>query len=67
MEIEIIFHSASTPKKIKAVDSLYTKGALLCVQLESGLIIKYPLLNIFSVCHQHGPHLGATNKEGKEL
>ncbi|KKM69375.1 hypothetical protein LCGC14_1451450 [marine sediment metagenome] len=61
MKVEIIFHSSSTPKKIKDVESIYTKGALLCVQLDDGLIIKYPLLNIFSVAHYHGTHLG-TNK-----
>ncbi len=60
MEIEVIFHSSSTPKKMKEVRLLYTKGGLLCIQMEDGLIIKYPLLNIFSVAHYHGEHLGTT-------
>ena len=62
MDIEIIFHSASTPKKVSEVRTLYTKGGLLCVQMEDGLIIKYPLMNIFSVAHYHGEHLGTTAK-----
>ncbi len=66
MEIEVIFHSSSTPKKIDKVEALYTKGDLLCVQLEEGLIIKYPLLNIFSVAHYHGYHLGTSQNVKKE-
>jgi len=62
MKVEIIFHTSSTPKIIKKVSSIYTKGQLLCVQYKSGLISKYPLLNIFSVSHWHGKHLGTTCK-----
>ena len=60
MKIEILFHSASTPKICKNVDTVYTKGGLLCVQYKDRLIVKYPLLNIFSVAHYHGRHLGTT-------
>ena len=63
MDIEIIFHSSSTPKKMSEVRALYTKGGLLCVQMEDGLIIKYPLMNIFSVAHYHGKHLGTTTND----
>ena len=63
IDIEIIFISSSTPKKIKAT-SVYTKAGLLCVEMipdEQGrvLILKYPLSNIFQVAHYHGEHLGS--------
>lgn len=62
MEVEILFHSSSTPKIIEAT-AVYTKGALLCIELaDSNVIIKYPLVNVFSVAHEHGFHLG-TSKE----
>lgn len=57
--VEILFHSASTPKVIENALSVYTKGDLLCVQLTDDLIVKYPLLNVFSVSHKHGDHWGA--------
>ena len=60
MKIEILFYSASAPKICKNVDTVYTKGGLLCVQYKDRLIVKYPLLNIFSVAHYHGNHLGST-------
>lgn len=59
MKVEIIFHSSSTPKIVKRVYAVYTKGALLCVQRRDGLIIKYPLENVFSVAHKHGKHAGS--------
>ena len=62
MDIEIIFMSSSTPKKISGVDAVYTKGGLLCVQV-GRMIYKYPLLNVFSVCHEHGHHWGTGMKE----
>jgi|WetSurMetagenome_2_1015567.scaffolds.fasta_scaffold1209705_1 hypothetical protein len=61
MEVEIIFMSSSTPKKITGVDAVYTKDALLCVQVGE-MIMKYPLCNVFSVCHPHGPHWGTGRK-----
>ncbi len=61
MQVEIIFHSSSTPKRIKA-HAVYTKGGLLCVQLPDRMVIKYPLGNVFSVAHKHGPHWGTTEK-----
>jgi len=60
MKIEILFHTSSTPKICREVVAVYTKGALLCIQYKSRLIVKYPLCNIFSVAHKHGPHLGTT-------
>ncbi len=65
MKIEIIFHSSSTPKVHEDTYAVYTKDALLCVQLESGLIMKYPLLNVFSIAHVHGNHLGTTRAARK--
>lgn len=63
MEVEILFQSSSTPKKINA-RAVYTKGALLCVEVESEdrVIIKYPLCNIFSIAHKHGGHIGSEKK-----
>ena len=60
MRVEILFHTASSPKICKDVDTIYTKGNLLCVQYNNKLIVKYQLCNIFSVAHKHGPHLGTT-------
>lgn len=60
MQIEILFHSSSTPKKHDDVDAVYTKGALLCIQHTGGLLMKYPLMNVFSVASEHHPHLGST-------
>lgn len=60
MKVEIIFHTSSTPKVHKKAYAVYTKGALLCVQLDDGMIMKYPLCNVFSVSHKHGHHLGST-------
>jgi len=62
MKIEIIFHSSSKPKVCEDIDEVYTKGDLLCIQHEDGLIMKYPLLNVFSVASYHGTHLGTTRK-----
>lgn len=65
MKIEIIFQSASTPKKCEDVVTVYTKGGLLCIQYANGLIVKYPLCNIFSVSHYHGTHLGTDESREK--
>lgn len=48
---------------IDDVVSVYTKDALLCIQRENGLIIKYPLLNIFQIAHMHGGHAGSAVEE----
>ncbi len=63
MEIEIIFRSSSTPKKIKNATHLYTKGEMVCVQLEDGWIVSYPLVNIFQVAHKHSNHVGTTQND----
>jgi len=60
MKIEIIFHSSSTAKKCVDVIAVYTKSDLLCVEYKNGLIMKYPLCNIFSVAGYHHNHLGST-------
>lgn len=63
-EVEILFHTSSAPKKIKNVKGVYTKGELLCISFtNSELIVKYPLMNIFSICSFHRPHLGSNPKE----
>ena len=60
MKIEIIFHSSSTPKECENVVAVYTKGDLLCVEYKDGLIMKYPLCNVFSIGSYHHNHLGST-------
>ncbi len=62
MKLEIIFQNASTPLVRDDVEAVYTKGSLLCVQLKDGLILKYPLVNVFSVAHRHQSHLGTIQK-----
>ncbi len=57
--VEILFHTSSSPKVIENALAVYTKDALLCIQLTDDMIIKYPLMNVFSVCHKHGEHWGA--------
>ena len=61
--LQIIFHSSSTPKVCPDVDAHYTKGGMFCVQYSSGLIVAYPLANLFSVAYWHGQHLGSGRKE----
>ncbi|MDP4158204.1 MAG: hypothetical protein Q8911_00370 [Bacillota bacterium] len=58
MEVEIIFKDASKPKKIENVSDIYTKGEMICVRV-GDFIFKYPLMNIFSICHKHGFHWGS--------
>ena len=60
MKIEIIFHTSSTPKKCTKVEAVYTKGGLLVVQYQDGLMVKYPLCNVFSIAGYHTCHLGST-------
>lgn len=60
MEIEIIFHTSSAPKKCKDVVAVYTKDGLLCVEHKNKLIMKYPLCNVFSIASYHHNHLGST-------
>lgn len=58
MELEILFHTSSTPKRFSNAKAVYTKGLLLCVR-DGEWIYKYPLTNIFSIVHKHGPHWGS--------
>jgi hypothetical protein len=67
VQVEIIFHTASTPKVLDCAIGSYTKGGLLCCQLRDGLIIKYPLVNVFQVAHQHGNHLGTTQHDQETI
>ena len=70
MKIEIIFHSSSTPKQIKKVKAIYTKGGFCCVQVgrkrKADMLQKYPMENVFSVCHKHGFHWGTGQKVKKK-
>jgi len=58
-EIEILFMSSNTPKRMKCV-ATYTKADFFCVQRKDGMIIRYPLMNIFQVANMHGPHIGSS-------
>lgn len=63
MNVEVIFHTSSSPKKHTDVDAIYTKGDFLCIQLKDGLIMRYPMINVFSVASKHHRHLGTTRKD----
>lgn len=66
MKVQIIFTTAAKPKIVE-VDDVYTKGGLLCLQYPDGMIVKYPLGNIWSVCHMHGQHMESErNKDSIE-
>jgi hypothetical protein len=58
MDVEILFMSSSKPKKIENVEAVFTKGELLCIRV-GDMLLKYPLCNVFSVCHKHGNHWGS--------
>ena len=60
-KVEILFHTSARPKVVDALN-LYTKDALLCVQLDDArkTIVKYPLCNVFQVSHAHGGHAGSS-------
>lgn len=62
MRVDIIFQTSSTPKVITDAVAVYTKGAGLMVELESGLITGYPLCNVFSWAYEHQPHRGSTKQ-----
>lgn len=57
-DVEILFMSSSTPKKIENAEAVFTKDGLLVVRVDEYLY-KYPLCNVFSVVHKHGPHWGS--------
>jgi hypothetical protein len=65
MDIQILFHSSSTPKEMTGVSAVYTKDALLCVR-QGDWIYKWPLINIFQVAHKHGPHWGSAEYLAQE-
>lgn len=58
MDIQVLFNTSSTPKEMKDVSAVYTKGDLLCVR-QGEWIYKWPLMNIFQIAHKHGPHWGS--------
>ena len=62
-EVEIIFHSSSRPKRCRNVEAMYTKGGLLNLQYTDGIIMGYPLANIFSVARMHRAHIGSERHE----
>lgn len=50
MIVKVQFISASVPTTYKNVKDVYTKGALLCLSFtDSDKILKFPLINVFSV------------------
>lgn len=50
MIVKLQFVSASVPTTYKNVKDVYTKGALLCLSFtDSDKILKFPLINVFSV------------------
>lgn len=61
-EVEILFHTSSSPKRLMVI-AVYTKDALLCLQRKDGIIIKYPLMNIFQIAHRHGSHVASNVQE----
>ncbi len=60
-KVEILFHTSSSPKIFNVV-AVYTKGGLLCCQKPKGMIVKYPLCNVFQVAHRHGKHVNTSVK-----
>lgn len=64
MRVDIIFDSSTTAKIVPDATAVYSKGALLCVELEGGLITAYPLCKVFSVTYQHQDHRGSTKAKG---
>ena len=63
MEVHIIFKDATAEKIFTNVCNIYTKAEMLvvCEKDDNGdkWLWKYPLMNIFSVCHKHGEHWGS--------
>jgi hypothetical protein len=65
MKVKIIFVSSNAEKVFENALAVYTKAGLLCIEdgddIEDGqpMICKYPLVNVFSVCHRHGNHWGS--------
>ena len=70
MEVRIIFKDATAEKVFHNVCNLYVKSEMLviCEKDSNGekWLWKYPLMNVFSVCHKHGHHWGS-EKHKKEV
>ena len=58
MDYEVIFKDAGAPKRIEGASNMYTKGDFCCFRVGQ-MIIKYPMIHIFSVCHLHADHMGS--------
>lgn len=57
MKVKIQFISASVPTEFDGVKDVYTKDGLVCVSfVGSKRIIKFPLVNVFSIEseYEHG-------------
>ena len=65
MKVEIIFMDAAAPK-VMEVDNEYVKGNMLCLRY-GNMITKYPLDHIFSISHEHGPHIGSKEHYDKYI
>lgn len=65
MEVRVIFKDAVAEKVFEHADNVYTKGGLLVIR-EGDWLWKYPLTEIFSVCHKHGGHWGS-HKHKKDI
>lgn len=47
--IKIWFMETSQPIVIQNAKNAYTKGRLYCVYQDDGVVVKYPLCNIFKI------------------
>jgi len=63
MKVEIIFCDSGKPQIREDVEDIYTKGRLICFQLEDGRIVKHPEGRIFSIVHMHEEHMATTQEE----
>ena len=64
MKVEIIF--VTTGPQVFEVDDHYSKGPFYCLQFQSGVIRKFPLMRISSVSHMHPDHVGTRRKEAPD-
>jgi len=64
-DVEILFMSSSTPKRIENAEAVFTKDGLLVVRVDEYLY-KYPLCNVFSIVHKHVPHWGSREHRDKD-
>jgi hypothetical protein len=48
-EVQIELRETSQPLVYRGVENVYTKGPLLCVLFIGGMVIKFPLANVWRV------------------